>query len=770
MRRLLTIWLLLAASLGWAGTCGNGYSKRYYIVVPHQNVYVGTQTNFPVPLAFNGASIAAHTLPALKTVANGGSVNNTVNNSLSRLEPADVVFSDAAVNGNCLKYEGVGYVATTGKWEVYVQKTLSNSVDTGFWMFVGNNSVSTDQEDLSLWGDINAVFVGHYPDGTTLDIKDSSGVAGAATSTGPPTATTGIIDGAMSVSPSQRANYASNTNMNTLTGWTMETYVHPTSLSGVVFILDKGSASSGTQFLLGHQSGTAWCEYFDGADHLALTGGLTNNVDQYFSCVWNAATIQMYISNTAGLNAQTPAAFSTTPLTANTNPLTVGARDTGNGFTGWIDEVRYFKDAKSLGWEQTSYYSITAPQGFTILVDANTPSGLTSGAYCIPITIDHTQVPTSDVTNMQVLVRGQYPWMATIANGGLSANASGYDIRYYSNNTCTSLLPFERVYWTAATGDSAFRVLVSPVSHTVDTPFYVSIGNATFTSDAQNVSGTWPAPWVGVFHLGSPTSIILTDSGTGGITLSSGGSPAAIATPLGGGVSFASATSDTLGFTALNADTISSRGYPIGSAVRHISCWAQIHVGGDCTNDCTYFGWGKSNTGGDLGGYVLQNELRSANTNAIIGMASNAGFSAAAGTQIYSQTGSTPAMRLIDYGWHKIEHDYPTAAGATSTSTVTIDGVSVATPGSVNPSSVINTTNGSTLGVDQAEVRVARDPGHGAGFGNDTLADCMATSTSIGADERTARYNNELAPFTFYSFGAGAPVATTSVRHRVTNQ
>jgi hypothetical protein len=739
-----------------------------HVVIPYQKVSAGTQTNFPVPMCFNGLCTNSTTLPALKTVGNGGSVNNTVANSISRTNPADVVFCDAASSGNALKYEGVAYSATTGAWEVYVQKTLSNSVNTSFWMFIGNSGVVTDQEDLSLWSDVNYVYVAHFPDGTTIDVKDSSGVSGAATTSGPPTAGTGIIDGGMTVAPSQRANYASNVSMNTLTGWTMETYIKPTSLAGTVFILDKGSGASGTQFLLGHQGGTAWCEYYDGSDHLSLTGGLTNNVYQYFSCVWNAATIQMYISNTAGLNAATPAAFSTTPLTANTNPLTVGARDDGLGFTGIIDEVRYGSTAKTQGWEQTNYNALTSPSGFSIVVDASTPSGLTSGAYCIPITIDHTKVPNTDVTNMQVLIRGVYPWMATIANGGLSANASGFDIRYYSNSSCTSLIPFERVYWTAATGDSAWRVLKTTVSHTVDTTFYVSIGNATFTSDAQNVSGTWPSPWVGVYHLGSPSAIILTSSGTDGITFSSSGSPTAVVTPLGGGVSLGG-TSDTLGFTALNADTISSRGYPITSAVRHISCWVAIAPNADCTNDCTIFGWGKSNAGGDLGGYVLQSEIRAANTTAVVGMASNAGFSIAAGTQIYSHNGSTPTLGLNDMGWHKIEHDYPTGGGATSTSTVTIDGVSVTSTGSVNPSSVISTANGSTLGVDQAEVRVGRDPGHGAGFATAYVADCTATSTAIGADERTARYNNEAVPYTFYSFGTGAPVSTSTVRHRVTN-
>jgi hypothetical protein len=507
---------------------------------------------------------------------------------------------------------------------------------------------------------------------------------------------------------------------------------------------------------------------YSSADHGVISSTtVSTNKWTYAVGGTNGTTFRSYINGVAdGATAN----FSS-PYSVSADDLYIG-RTSGNNnsFAGKMFELRKSNQIYSADWYKANYYAMSSPAGFNIVLDMSIPAGMTSGAYCAPITIDHTKVPTSDVTNMQVLIRGQYPWMATIANGGFGANASGYDIRYYSDSSCTSLIPFERVYWTAATGDSAWRVLVSSVSHTVDTTFYVSIGNSTFTSDAQNVSGTWPSPWVGVYHLGSPSSIILTSSGTDGITLSSGGSPTAVLTPLGGGVSCKNGTSDTLGFTALGADTISSRGHPVGSAVRHISCWVAIPVSADCTSDCTLFSIGKANTAGDLGGYSLQNELRSANTLAVVGMVSGAGFATAAGTQIFSQNGSTPSLGLNDFGWHKIEHDYPTAAGATSTSAVTIDGVTVTSTGSVNPSSVINTANGSTLGVDQAEVRVCRDAGHSAAFASAYIADCTDTSAAIGADERTSRYNNEAVPYTFYSFGTATTVVVGGTARHIPSQ
>jgi hypothetical protein len=151
------------------------------------------------------------------------------------------------------------------------------------------------------------------------------------------------------------------------------------------------------------------------------------------------------------------------PYQVSADDLYIGRTSANNlTYAGKMFELRKSNQIYSADWYKTNYYAMSSPAGFNIVLDMSTPAGLTSGAYCIPITIDHTKVPTSDVTNMQVLIRGQYPWMATIANGGFGANASGYDIRYYSDSSCTSLIPFERVYWTAATGDSAWRVLSPP--------------------------------------------------------------------------------------------------------------------------------------------------------------------------------------------------------------------------------------------------------------------------------------------------------------------
>lgn len=768
MRRLLTILAaLLVSNIGWATACTSGAAKVYAVIVPHQNV-PSNQTSFPVPLCFNGLCTSSITLPTLKNIANSGLVNNTAANSSGVTGAADVWLCDAYSGGNLIKFENSYYDGTTGKAMYWYQKTLSSSADNYVYLFVGKAAQAASLQDLSMWNDVGYLWIIHGSNPSSVAMAESVGFLGAQTNSSV-TATSGPLGGAF-VFSSARLRYGHSNSIDTTGAWAYEQWLKPTSTSTQI-IQDNGNDNGcSTPAILSalvtsNKLQTDAC--YSSADHGVISSTtVSTNVWTYAVGGTNGTTFRSYINGAADANT---ANFSS-PYSVSSDDLYIG-RTSGNNlsYAGQMFELRKSNQIYAADWYKTNYYAMSSPGGFNVVLDMSTPAGLTSGSYCIPVTIDHTKVPNTDRSNFQLLVTGIYPWMATIANGGLSANASGFDIRWYSNSTCTSLLPFERVFWTAATGYSSWRTLVSSVSHTVDTTVYVSIGNATFTSDAQNVSGTWPSGWIGVYHLGSPTATILTSSGTDGITFTCGGTPTGAPSPLGGSMWLAG-TTDTCGFTALAADTISSHGYPITSAIRHLSCWVALPVQADCTNDCTAFGWGKSNTVGDLGGFVLQAERRTANTSSIEAMVSGAGISSAVGTQRGSDNTSTPKLTLTDSNFHKWEFDYPTGGGATSTGTFTLDGTDVTTPFSVNPASVINTANGSTLGVDQAEVRVGRDPGHAAGFLTGYVADCMATNFSIGGDERVARYNNELAPYAFSSFGTAAPAATGYVRHRVTNQ
>jgi hypothetical protein len=207
MKKLILLAIITTSSMGWAGTCGNGYSFSRQIQL--RRAYSSDQTSYPYVLNGTQASTALQT--AMKVTGSGGSVQNTTTNSISRTIPADVVFCDASNAGNALKYEIDGYDGTVaGKWTAYVQiPTLHTASTDSIWVFVGNASVSTSQEDLSMWSDISCAAVWHFPDGSTLDAKDSCPTnALNGTINGTVTATTDAIAGSATFAGATSSNIA----------------------------------------------------------------------------------------------------------------------------------------------------------------------------------------------------------------------------------------------------------------------------------------------------------------------------------------------------------------------------------------------------------------------------------------------------------------------------------------------------------------------------------------------------------------------------------
>jgi hypothetical protein len=58
--------------------------------------------------------------------------------------------------------------------EAWVQiPTLHSASTDSIYMYLNNSSQTTSQQDLTMWSDINCTAVWHFPDGSTLDAKDS---------------------------------------------------------------------------------------------------------------------------------------------------------------------------------------------------------------------------------------------------------------------------------------------------------------------------------------------------------------------------------------------------------------------------------------------------------------------------------------------------------------------------------------------------------------------------------------------------------------------
>src|SRR6185369_13442251 len=175
MRRLLATLLLLTTA-AWAGTCGNSYLVGpITITQDHTKVGSTDQTDFVSYICFNGACRTSYPLAALKTVGNGGSIQNTASNTASITGPADFIICDASASGNTIPFVIPYYNLITGGMEMWYKKTLSHTVDTSVYLFFNNAAVNTSQQDIANTFSNNFLHVYTFGDGTTSSFVDLLG-------------------------------------------------------------------------------------------------------------------------------------------------------------------------------------------------------------------------------------------------------------------------------------------------------------------------------------------------------------------------------------------------------------------------------------------------------------------------------------------------------------------------------------------------------------------------------------------------------------------
>jgi hypothetical protein len=751
--KYLLALLLTLSGVASAGTCGNGYSfKKLLVIPPTSSLGLTTDlTNFPAAFCFNGACNNSYTLTDLKTVGNGGQIQNTANNGISRSGPADLVFADAASGGNCLKYEVASYTATSGEMEAHVQiPTLSHTSINFVWMFYGNAGVATTQQDLTLWSDASFLAVYHYPNGASLDAKDSVGSFNGTINSA--TATTGALDGAAALSGSSQ-NITAGLLTSATTNITLEAMVNNTGGSQAGVLFENGNGSNGYNMaIINGACGNGTTV------QLVLEGIACNGVSAGYTLAngWN------HVAVTRGASTWTLYGNGVSTGTGSTNPnipttrSTVGSTGSNGAYVhANVDEVRFSSVSRTTDWVVATSSNLISPTGFSFMLDIRLPAGMTSGAYCVPVTIDHTKVPNTDATNFQMLFRGYYSWMADTSNGGFAVvGNSGHDIRWFSNSSCSSALTFERVYWTNTTGDSAWRVLIPTVSHTVDTTVYLKIGSSSDTSDLSSGPNVWSSFYNGAYQLGSPTSLGLSDDGGEGLTLSAcgvGAGVSSVATPFGGGAYIPDNNS------CLNTSTSPCSGaspYPCGGSSGSITGWMRAGVlvnPTNCSTGCNAWGYGKGNGTGER----AFNYSYYANSVRCSGM-SNTGQSCASNgnvaitEQMYT---GTPIIQP-DMAWHRF--DFVHNGGAISGSALYIDSVLV---GAGNGRFYETNASGTdTLNTDTGgEFNIGRNAAHAVAW----CQSCMValprvTTTALTADRIASEFNNESSPFTFYSFGTAS--------------
>lgn len=190
-------------------------------------------------------------------------------------------------------------------------------------------------------------------------------------------------------------------------------------------------------------------------------------------------------------------------------------------------------------------------------------------SYKRSITIDHTKCGSADSTDFPVLVSFTDASFKTVGNGGRIQNANGYDINFYSDSALTTPLYYERESYDASTGTLISWVKVPTVSSSADTIIYIGYGDNGISTDQSSASNVWDSNYVGVWHLGTPSSANATDSISSGHngTLSS---ISAASGKIHGALSFNATSNSKVDYSAVIT--------PIGA--KTISWWMKWTTGG----------------------------------------------------------------------------------------------------------------------------------------------------------------------------------------------
>ena len=342
-----------------------GYTYSRTITIQSSQVSGGSNLS-SFPMLFQG------TYSYLATVANGGLVTNA--------NGYDIIFTSDSAGLDPLYWEIESYKGTTGAVTFWINiPTLLAATNTVVYMWYGNSAISTFQSTASSVWDSNYKGVYHFPNGSTLTAADSSqlGNNGSLSAT-PPTAGTGVADGDAVFGGSAYitcGSGASNENFFTGSGWTVEAWLEPTNAT-LNSICSQGSGGGGnTSDVLFEPGGTtskAIQIYFTDAWRSSSTTPLVTGSFQHVAITYSSGTLT-YFYNGAQTGTKTTGLSN---ATASNTALVIGAQGSSlfNKLNGALDEVRVSITARSAGWMQTSYNSMSAPTSFYLI--GNQMSGI----------------------------------------------------------------------------------------------------------------------------------------------------------------------------------------------------------------------------------------------------------------------------------------------------------------------------------------------------------------------------------------------------------
>ena len=351
-----------------------------------------------------------------------------------------------------------------------------------------------------------------------------------------------------------------------------------------------------------------------------------------------------------------------------------------------------------------SQIRIPGPGGMVTTTSGSGSSGTctptTGYAHCRPLTINHTQVGGSTLSNFAVLVNGSL-------GPSRIQNTNCYDVAFTSDSGGASLIPWEIETCSSSTGAIISWVGVSSISASADTTFYVSYDNASL-STAQNTgslspSHVWNSNYAMVQHLANGSSLSLSDSTSNGNNGTNTGSASATTGQIDGAARFNG--------TSQYATVASSASMKPTSAIT-VSMWVSC---AGCVS-------------GTAQGYVLDTDGDGAGLTIQV---YNNGLFFTLGGVIHNYQ---PGYMAGDTNWHYLVCTY-----SGSTAAVYLDG-----------SSQGSTSATGSIGWSGAALKI----GTGAIYFNGSVDELRISNTAGTSNQITAEFNNQKSGSTFLAMGA----------------
>jgi hypothetical protein len=348
-----------------------GYSYSQAITIDHTKVSGGADIN-------NFVLVIKGTYDFLKTVANGGNVNNTYG--------YDIIFTSDSEGTTKLDHEIVSYNASTGAVVFKVRiPTLHYNSDDVIYMHYGNAAINSSQES------INSVWAAAYKGVWNLeenvafgmegyDDRTSNNHDGTSAGTQGPSQVDGQMGKAQSFDGNDYINFAGDGKFITDAQGTISTWIyHNLSATGSIFTL--GSESNNVwRFRVVNSGGNYYISYYErGVVELRGSTALSPNTWYRVSMASDGSTTKFYVNGQletvtviSGSNNGNWVGDVTASGTARMR-IGMGYRwgASEEWFTGRIDDLHITDTELSAGQLLTEYNNQSSPSTFYTIGESN---------------------------------------------------------------------------------------------------------------------------------------------------------------------------------------------------------------------------------------------------------------------------------------------------------------------------------------------------------------------------------------------------------------